>query len=171
MLGRGFSRRQLSRAAQVGPQSRACRQCGLGGGHYAGSRGREWGRKICLTGRSGSVYLAGHPRGIGHLVSENFFLRKYPWVRSEREMEGERDGGCTRLWDWKVIAVGEPTQMPQWPSKDPQGSAVHSGTVLYPPPNSHVCSGLRPLGRSVAEKRVVLSRGTEDRREDRCSSG
>lgn len=42
---------------------------------------------------------------------------------------------------------------------------------VVPPTHLYVCSGLRPLGRSVAEKRVVLSRGTEDRREDRCSSG
>ena len=66
--GRGVSKRQLSRghgsdlAAQVGPQSGACGQCGLGGGHYAGSEGREWVLKICLTGRAGSVYLAGPPR-------------------------------------------------------------------------------------------------------------
>ena len=50
--GRGVSRRQLSRghgsdlAAQVGPRSGACGQCGLGGGHYAGSEGRKWGLKI-----------------------------------------------------------------------------------------------------------------------------
>ena len=30
-------------AAQVGPQSGACGQCGLGGGHCAASGGREWG--------------------------------------------------------------------------------------------------------------------------------
>ena len=41
--GRGVSRRQLWRghssdlAAQVGPQSGACGQCGLGGGHCAAS--------------------------------------------------------------------------------------------------------------------------------------
>ena len=46
--GRGVSRRQLWRghssdlAAQVGPQSGACGQCGLGGGHCAASGGREW---------------------------------------------------------------------------------------------------------------------------------
>jgi len=49
--GRGVSRRQLWRghssdlAAQVGPQSGACGQCGLGGGHCAASGGREWGLK------------------------------------------------------------------------------------------------------------------------------
>ena len=32
-------------AAQVGPQSGACGQCGLGGGHCAASGGREWGLK------------------------------------------------------------------------------------------------------------------------------
>ena len=44
-LWRGVSRRQLWRghssdlAAQVGPQSGACGQCGLGGGHCAASGG------------------------------------------------------------------------------------------------------------------------------------
>ena len=92
---RDVSRRQLSRAAQMGPRSRDCRKCGLGGGHYASSGGREWGLKTCLTGRAGSAYLAGPPRGIGHLVSETFFRRKEPRVMRERYMEGERDGGCT----------------------------------------------------------------------------
>ena len=48
LRGRGVSRRQLSRshssdlASQVGPRSGACKQYGLGGGHYASSGGREW---------------------------------------------------------------------------------------------------------------------------------
>ena len=39
------------------------------------------------------------------------------------------------------------------------------------PHNSQVCSGPRPLGRSGAEKGVVLSGGMGDGREDRCGSG
>lgn len=91
--GRGVSRRQLSRghgsdlAAQVGPRSGARGQCGLGGGHYAGSGGREWGLKTWLTGRAGTLYLAGPPRGIGHLVSETFSWRKELQARRGREME------------------------------------------------------------------------------------
>ena len=57
------------------------------GGHYAGSGGREWGLKTWLTGRAGSAYLAGPPRGIGHLVSETFSRRKELWVRRGRKME------------------------------------------------------------------------------------
>ena len=80
--GRGVSRRQLltghssDLAAQVGPQSGACGQCGLGEGNYAGSGGREWGLKTWLTGRAGMVYFVGPPRGIGHLVFETFSRRK-----------------------------------------------------------------------------------------------
>lgn len=48
-----------------------------------------------------------------------------------------------------------------WPSEDPRGSAVHSGTVSYPRPNSQVSSGPRPLGRIRAEKAVVPSGGRE----------
>ena len=50
---------------------------------------------------------------------------------------------------------------------------VHSPRrdCVVPPPNSQVCSGPRPLGRSGAEKGVVLSGGRGDGREDRCGSG
>ena len=91
--GRGASRRQLWRghssdlAAQVGPRSGACGHCGLGGGHYAGSGEREWGLKTWLTGRAGTAYLVGPPRGIGHLVSETF-----SW-RSE-QAQAEEEVGC-----------------------------------------------------------------------------
>lgn len=59
-------------------------------GHYAGSGGRECVLKTWLMGRVGSAYLAGLPRGIGHLVSE----------------EGERDGGCTPRGAWEVMIGG-----------------------------------------------------------------
>ena len=100
--GRDISRRQLLRghgsdlAAQVGPQSGACMQCGLGGQHYAGSGGREWGLKTCLTGRAGMAYLVGPPRGIGHLVSETFSQRKELRVRRGREMEAALCEGTRR---------------------------------------------------------------------------
>ena len=51
--GRGVSRRQLWRghssdlAAQVGPRSGACGQCGLGGGHCAASGGRDLRAHFC----------------------------------------------------------------------------------------------------------------------------
>ena len=100
--GRGVSRRQLLRghgsdlAAQVGPWTGALGQCGLGGGHYAGSGGREWGLKTCLTGRAGTAYLVGPPRGIGHLVSETFSQRKELRVRRGREMEAALCEGTRR---------------------------------------------------------------------------
>ena len=99
---RDISRRQLLRghgsdlAAPVGSLSGACGQCGLGGGHYAGSGGRQWGLKTCLPGRAGSAYLAGPPRVIGHLVSETFFWRKEPPVRRGREMEAALCEGSGR---------------------------------------------------------------------------
>ena len=102
--GRGVSRRQLSRghgsdlAAQVGPRSGACGQCGLGGGHYAGSGGREWGLRTWLTGRAGMAYLVGPPRGIGHLVSETFSQRKELRVRRGREMETAPCKGTGSRW-------------------------------------------------------------------------
>ena len=55
--------------------------------------------------------------------------------------------------------------------QDPRGSAVHGATVLYPPPNSQVCSGPRPLGRSGAEKGAVPSGGRGDGKEDRHAPG
>ena len=100
--GRGVSRRQLSRghgsdlAAQVGPRSGACGQCGLGGRHYAGSGGREWGLKTWLTGRAGMVYFVGPPRGIGHLVFETFSRRKELRVRRGRKMEASPRQGTGR---------------------------------------------------------------------------
>ena len=160
--GRGVSRRQLSRghgsdlAAQVGPRSGACGHCGLGGGHYAGSGEREWGLKTWLTGRAGTAYLVGPPRGIGHLVSETFSLRKELRVRRGREMKAAPREGTGRRW-----LGGDPTRRPLWPSEDPRGPAVHSGTVSYPPPSSQVCSSPRPLGGSGAEKGTVLSGGRE----------
>ena len=66
---------------------------------------------------------------------------------------------------------GDPTRRPLWPSEDPRGPAVHSGTVSYPPPSSQVCSSPRPLGGSGAEKGTVLSGGRGDGREDRVAPG
>ena len=100
--GKVVSRRQLSRghssdlAAQVGPWSGVCGQCGLGGQHYVGSGGREWGLKTCLTGRAGTAYLVGPPRGTGHLVSEAFSQKKELPVRRGREMEGALCEGTRR---------------------------------------------------------------------------
>ena len=93
MRGKGVSRRQLSRghgsdlAAQVGPRSGACGHCGLCGGHCAGSGEREWGLKTWLTGRAGTAYLVGPPRGIGHLVSETFSWRP-------EQAQAEEEVGC-----------------------------------------------------------------------------
>lgn len=56
------------------------------------------------------------------------------------------------------------------PQKTCKGSQSLAG-LSYTPPNSQVCSGPRPLGRSGAEKAVVLSGGRGDGREDRCGSG
>lgn len=67
-----------------------------GGGHYAGSGGREWGLKSWLTGRAGLAYLAGPPSGIGHLVYETFCWRKEPRVRKGREMEAALHEGTGR---------------------------------------------------------------------------
>ena len=64
----------------------------------------------------------------------------------------------------------DPTRRPLWPSEDPRGSPVHSGTVSYPPLSSQVCSSPRPLGGSGAEKGTVRSGGRGDGREDRCGS-
>ena len=124
------------------------------------------GLKTWLTGRAGTAYLVGPPRGIGHLVSETFSRRKELRVRRGREMKAAPREGTGRRW-----LGGDPTRRPLWPSEDPRGPAVHSGTVSYPPPSSQVCSSPRPLGGSGAEKGTVLSGGRGDGREDRCGSG
>ena len=60
------------------------------------------------------------------------------------------------------VALRGPSRVPS-PQRD---------CVVPPPPlSSQVCSSPRPLGRSGAEKGVVLSGGRGDGREDRCGSG
>ena len=98
--------------------------------------------------------FSGPPRGIGHLVSETFSGGD----RASGD-EGERDGGCTPQGDWEVMVGGDTTWRPLWPSEDPRGSAVHSGTVSYPLPSSQGCSGPRPLVE------------VEQRREQFCQEG
>ena len=80
----------------MGFRSGACRQCGLGGGHYAGSGEREWGLKTQLTGRAGMAYLVGLPRGIGHLVSETFSEGIELRVMRGKEMEASSREGTGR---------------------------------------------------------------------------
>ena len=52
--------------------------------------------KTCLTGRAGTAYLVGPPRGIGHLVSEAFSWRKELRVMRGREMEAALCEGTRR---------------------------------------------------------------------------
>ena len=66
--------------------------CLGGGGGVVGVVGTEaW-----LGGRAGSVYLAGPPSGIAHLVSETFSRRKEPRVRRGRAMEAALHEGTGR---------------------------------------------------------------------------
>ena len=90
----GSSRGVSDSAAQVGPWGWACGEGGLarGSGAVAGGVGTEaW-----LRGRAGSVYLAGPPSGIAHLVSETFSRRKEPRVRRGRAMEAALCEGTGR---------------------------------------------------------------------------
>ena len=54
------------------------------------------GTEAWLGGRAGSVYLAGPPSGIAHLVSETFSRRKEPRVRRGRAMEAALHEGTGR---------------------------------------------------------------------------
>ena len=54
------------------------------------------GTENWLTGRAGTAYLVGPPRGIGHLVSETFSRRKELRVRRGREMEAAPRKGTGR---------------------------------------------------------------------------
>ena len=71
-----------------------------------------------------------------------------------------------------MMVEGRPTRRPLWPSETLKGLQSTSGLChTRPLPNSQVCSGPRPLGRSGAEKGAILSGGRGDGREDRCGSG
>lgn len=78
------------------------------------------GTENWLTGRAGTAYLVGPPRGIGHLVSETFL----PEERASGE-EGERDGGCTPQGDWEVMVGGRP---------NPEASVALRGPSRVPSP-------------------------------------